>query len=72
MVSKTEIVEAIAKSLREFGYPDASDEMIAEIWTAYERGDETMPHGVIGLFAENQLDGIAEIRPDVIKRGSAT
>jgi len=41
--------------------------MIRDCWDAYEAGED-MPHGIIGGFAERQLDEIAEARPDILKR----
>ena len=69
---KQQLIDGIAKSLRDFGYPDATSEMITDIWGAYERGDESMPHDVIGMFAERQMDEIAETRPDILTRGKAS
>ena len=72
MSDKTLLTNAIARSLREFGYPDVTGPMIVECWDAYERGDAEMPHGVVGQFAKAQLDEIAEARPDVLTRGAAS
>ena len=57
-ITKNYICAGIGKSLREFGYPDATDDKMAEIYDAYKagkRGDE-LPHQVIGRFAERQLE----------------
>ena len=62
---KQKLTRGIAKSLRDFGYPDVTSEMVAEVWDAYEKGDD-LPHDVIGMFVKRQLDEIAEIRPDLI------
>lgn len=59
-MSDPEIHEAIARSLREFGYPDASAQMVADTAAAMERGDSDMPHGIVGMFAQRQLEEIAE------------
>ena len=50
---------SVAKSLRDFGYPDCTSQMIADTYEAMKRGDDKMPHGIIGMFAERQL---AEVR----------
>lgn len=47
--------EAVARSLREFGYPDASAKMVSDTYDAMKRGDKKLPHGVVGMFAESQL-----------------
>jgi len=67
-MNKEKLCNAIGASLREFGYPDVTAEMIGDCWDAYARGDAKMPHGVIGMFAESQLDEIAEKRPDLLSR----
>lgn len=51
--------QAIAKMLREFGYPDVTHEMIGEIHKAISK-NEPLPHGVIGLFAEKYLKELEE------------
>lgn len=53
-------MESVASSLREFGYPDVTAKMIREIYDAYERGDEKLPHGVIGMFAKRQFDEVKD------------
>lgn len=55
-------LSAIARSLREFGYPDASDEMIREIWDAYQAGNRNneLPHGIVGMMAGAQFNDNAE------------
>lgn len=56
--------EAVARSLREFGYPDASGLMVKETHEALlagKRGMGELPHGVISMFAESQM----RERPDV-------
>lgn len=59
-MTKKDGFESVAKSLREFGYPDASAEMVEATWNAMERGDDEMPHGVVGMFAKSQLDEVRE------------
>jgi hypothetical protein len=48
------IYAMIARNLREFGYPDVSASMIREVHDAIRAGSE-LPHGIIGMFASNQL-----------------
>lgn len=45
---------AIARNLREFGYDGISANMIAEVDEAEQSGGP-LPHGVIGMFARDQL-----------------
>ncbi len=68
MASKTELCKTIAQSLVDFGYPDVTPEMITDCWEAFERGDETLPHGVVGMFAQAQLEEIEEARPDLLQK----
>lgn len=55
--------EAVAKGLREFGYPDVTAAMIQEAHAAWLAGKTAgqLPHGVIGQFAERDF----EKRPDL-------
>lgn len=59
------IVAAIAKSLREFGYPDADAGKIEDIRAAYRDGQrgENLPHGILGRFAESQIEECDEKHP---------
>jgi hypothetical protein len=61
--TKAKAFEAVAKSLREFGYPDASADMVRETWDAMKAGkpEDEMPHGIVGRFAFAQLDKAREI-----------
>lgn len=52
--------EAIARNLREFGYPDTTAGQIRETHEAMLRGDMEMPHGIISMFAESQLRNAQE------------
>lgn len=56
--TKADAFEAIAKSLREFGYPRTTAGMVQDAWNAMQEGkkDLEMPHGVIGAFAYSQLE----------------
>lgn len=51
-------MEAIAKSLRDFGYPDVTGPMIREVYDAWVAGkrDDELPHGIVGRFAESQIE----------------
>lgn len=58
----SDAMEAVARSLREFGYPDVTAAMTREIFDAWEAGKRfpDLPHGVIGGFAERQFDEVAD------------
>lgn len=58
----------VARSLREFGYPDVTTETIAEVLDAWIDGkrEHDLPHGVIGMMAGRQFDEVEEARPGVI------
>lgn len=56
------VYEAIAKSLREYGYPDVTAAMVEEIHEAKRAEEAVLPHGIVGMFADSQLD-------DAIERG---
>ena len=47
--------ETVARSLREFGYPDASADMVKATHDAMKAGNPKMPHGIVGMFAQSQL-----------------
>lgn len=53
------IYAAVAKSLVEFGYPDVTGAMVAEVHAAMKAGEE-LPHGIVGMFAEGQLRDLEE------------
>lgn len=55
--------EAIARSLREFGYPDVTSAMIRETHKAMKEGKEgaDLPHGIVGRFASSQLEEHADV-----------
>lgn len=58
----SDAMESVARSLREYGYPDVTATMIREIYDAYETGKRfpDLPHSVIGGFAESQFDEVAD------------
>lgn len=58
-MKREKITHALAESMREFGYPDVTDEMAGEILDAYV-AKKDLPHGVIGMFLKSQLDDLAE------------
>lgn len=64
-MSKHQACIKVAKSLREFGYPDANAEMISDCLDAWLTGkrDFDLPHGVIGAFASRQFDEVEDARP---------
>jgi hypothetical protein len=47
--------KAIARNLREFGYSDVTEKMILDVHQAMIK-DEDIPHGIIGMFAKDQLE----------------
>ena len=51
-------MEAVARNLREFGYPDVRGPMIREIYDQWREGKRypDLPHGVIGALAERQFE----------------
>ena len=53
---------AIARDLREFGYPDVTAHMVHEVVEAYKRGDPVMPHGVVGAIIKSKMDDAKEAR----------
>lgn len=55
-----DVYEAIARNLREFGYPDASATMIEETHKAMKAG-QPLPHGVVGMFAQSQIQNNADM-----------
>jgi hypothetical protein len=67
--TKRDGFEAVARSLREFGYPDATAQMVAETYTAMKRGDP-LPHGIVGMFAEGQIKEVWE-KFDTLPDGDA-
>ena len=48
--------EAVARSLRDFGYPDASAQMVSDTYDAIRDGKD-VPHGIVGAFAAEQIKG---------------
>ncbi len=57
---RREVTYALAQSMREFGYPDVTDEMVGEVLDAYVANKTELPHGVIGMFLKSQLDELSE------------
>lgn len=58
-MTRNEITYALAQSMREFGYPDVTDEMAGEVLDAYV-AEKDLPHDVIGMFLKSQLDELSE------------
>lgn len=72
-MTKNQACQKVAKSLREFGYPDVTAAMIEECLDAWLTGkrDLELPHGVIGAFASRQFDEVEEAAPGALKALSA-
>lgn len=49
------IYTAIARNLRTFGYTDVTAKMVEEVDEARRAGRD-LPHGIVGMFAADQLD----------------
>lgn len=60
MTTDARIHEAVADSLRQFGYPDVTAKDVAEVHEAMKNG-QPLPHGIVGLFAERQLRDLDEV-----------
>lgn len=69
-ISKHQICLSVAKSLRDFGYPDVTSEMISECLDAFVQGkrDMGLPHGIIGAFASRQFAEVEEANPGMLAR----
>lgn len=66
MVDRSKVTYALAQSMREFGYPDVTDEMAGKVLDAYVADPESdLPHGVIGMFLKSQLDELADSGVDL-------
>jgi hypothetical protein len=60
--------ETMAKALQEFGYPSVTTEMVIDVmkeWVDGKRGGG-LPHGVIGMFVEGELNKVEEARRGAI------
>ena len=68
-MTKAQACSSVARSLREFGYPDCTPEMISECLDAWLAGkrDMELPHGIIGGFASRQFDEVEGIQPGTLK-----
>ncbi len=53
-MTRSQAFETVAKSLREFGYPDATAKMVSDTYDAMD-AKKKLPHGIVGMFAESQL-----------------
>ncbi len=60
MTDLSSAYEAVARNLREFGYPDVTATMVCEIHKAL-LADKDLPHGVIGMFAKSQFEDNAKV-----------
>lgn len=65
-ITRKEVCDAVAKSLREFGYRDVNDKMIDEILTAWIDGkrNEELPFGIVGRMASGQFEEFDEASPN--------
>jgi hypothetical protein len=57
------VCASLSRSMREFGYPDVTNEMSGEILDAFiegKRGFGNLPHGIIGGMMESQLKELAD------------
>lgn len=65
MLTRSEVTYALAESMRDFGYPDFTDEMAGEVMDAYAADPKgKLPHGVVGMMLKSQLDKFAESGAD--------
>lgn len=53
-----DVYKAVAKGLRDYGYPDVTTEMIRETHAAMMEGKSgaDLPHGIISMFAADRLN----------------
>lgn len=67
-MTRKQACEKVAKSLRDFGYPDVTTAMIDEILTAWLKGDadEALPHGIIGMMASAQFEDVEREAPGIL------
>lgn len=66
MLTRSKVTYALAQSMREFGYPDVTDEMAGDVMDAYAQDPSgSLPHGVIGMMLKSQLDELAEAGADL-------
>jgi hypothetical protein len=63
-------MEAVARNLREFGYPDVTAVMIRDVYDAWLSGNRypDLPHGIIGGFAERQFEENGETLAKLMDR----
>ena len=54
------IYKAIAKSLGDFGYEHVTGAEIKEVHDAMKTGIKPLPHGIVGMFAEGQINDVTE------------
>lgn len=68
--TRTDVSRPIAASLRDFGYPDVTTEMVKAVldaWLTGARGHD-LPHGVIGMMTERQIEDVEDVRPGTFAR----
>ena len=68
--TRTEAAASVGRSLREFGYPDASTEKMREVLDAWLDGKRgaALPHGILGIFAERQFAEAEDARPGTLAK----
>lgn len=67
---RNDVAGKVAKSLQEFGYPDATPKLLQEVVDAFcdgKRGTE-LPHGILGLMAERTFLEVEEANPSYFKQ----
>lgn len=66
--TRSDVARPVAKSLREFGYPDCSTEMVKDVLDAWLSGkrEHDLPHGVIGMMAGRQFEEVEEASPGML------
>lgn len=63
--TKQKVAASLSRQMVEFGYPDCTPEMMAEVYEAYiegKRGSD-LPHDVLGMMVESQLNELADRVP---------
>lgn len=63
--TRSDVSAPVAKSLREFGYPTVTTEIVKTTLDAWLDGkrEHDLPHGVVGMMAGRQFDEVEEASP---------
>jgi hypothetical protein len=66
--TRNDAAASVARSLREFGYPDATTEKMREVLDAWLDGkrDDDLPHGILGMFAGRQFEDVEAAKPGTL------